>query len=256
MALRELQQRFQAQVLGQDDGILASIAGTAPLTPARRMAIYREAYGARLREALKASYVKLHLVLGDETFAALAADYLAAHPSTRRSIRWFGDKLAAHLQSMPPWSGQPILAELARFEWALTECFDAADAGTLTRADLAQVDPQRWGELHLAFHPAVRTLSLAWNAVDVWKALDADEPPPAPQRLAAETTWLVWRQKDQNRFRSIDEHEATALAWAMDGASFAEVCEQLAGVLSQEQVPLAAATLLTQWLDAGVLIRR
>ncbi len=253
MALRELQQRFQARLLGLDDAADADVAATPPLTPARRLGIYREAYGARLNEALKANFGKLHLVLGDDDFATLAAGYIAAHPSTQRSIRWFGHRLPAYLQAMLPYAEQPALAELAHFEWQLSECFDAADAVPLTRAALSQWEPSRWGELRLACHPAVRTLNLRWNVVEVWKALDANTDVPAPRRLQAEVTWLLWREDHQNRFRSVDAAEAAALACAMHGASFAQMCEQLATILPEERVPLVAATLLGQWLDAGVL---
>ncbi|MFO1468790.1 MAG: putative DNA-binding domain-containing protein [Steroidobacteraceae bacterium] len=143
--------------------------------------------GARLTDALKANFPKLHLALGDEAFAGAAAGYIAAHPSLTRSIRWYGQRLPEHLARTPPWSAQPVLAELARFEWALTEVFDAADATAIGREALAGVEHAEWGALRFVFHPALRTVSLAWNAVAVWKALDAapHAAAPSPRRRAA-----------------------------------------------------------------------
>jgi len=255
MSLRELQERFQLQLLRGDAALDVPIADRPPLTPVERFAIYRNAYGARLTDALKANYPKLHLVLGDEVFRQAAAGYIAAHPSTTRSIRWFGAQLPDHLARTAPFSAQPALAELARFEWALSECFDAADAPVLSRADLARTAPEDWGALRFIFHPSLRTLSLGWNTVSIWKALDAapEAAAPLPVKAAEAGTWLLWRQQFQNRFRSIDGAEATALAWAMDGASFAQVCEQLARLLPEDQVPMTAATLLANWADSGLL---
>ena len=54
--------------------------------------------------------------------------FIAAHPSVHRSIRWYGSELADFLIDRPPFAEQPILSELARFEWTLAEVFDAADA--------------------------------------------------------------------------------------------------------------------------------
>lgn len=255
MPLRALQEGFQAHLLRGDLRFAACIAATPPLSADQRLSIYGSAYRARLREALQSSFVKLHLILGDDTFAALAAAFLARHPSTTRSIRWFGQHLADFLLVTEPYCEQPILAELASFEWALAGCFDAADATPLTRAQLAQVHPEQWGELRFAFHPSVRTLSLGWNTVAAWKALDAQAAPPPPERLATAMSWLLWRQDFQNRFRCIDAIEAGALAWAMDGASFAQVCEQLRHSVAEEQIALTAATLIANWADGGILVQ-
>ncbi len=272
MSLRELQERFQSHLLGADPALLADIAergtlggtpsGTLGGTPggtlraAERLAIYRHAYGARLTDALRANFPKLHLALGDEAFAGAAAGYIAAHPSLTRSIRWYGQRLPEHLARTPPWSAQPILAELARFEWALTEVFDAADATAIGREALAGVEHTEWGALRFVFHPALRTVSLAWNAVAVWKALDVapQAAAPSPTSSGGEQTWLLWREQYQNRFRCISAAEATALAWAMDGASFAQVCEALTRVMPEAEVPRAAAGFLAAWLDGGLLV--
>jgi hypothetical protein len=257
MSLHGLQERFQSDVLGNGESLCPLIADRARLSPGERLSIYRNAYRARLAEALKETYPKLRLALGDEAFAECAAGYIAAHPSSSRSIRWFGTHLAGHLSRSPPFSGQPVLSELARFEWALGECFDAADAPVFTRGDLARTAPADWGALRFAFHPSLRTLSLSWNAVPIWKALDEapEAPAPSPARSPAIGTWLLWRQEFQNRFRSVDETESLALAWAIDGASFGEVCEHLASRLPGEEVPMLAAALLANWTDSGLICR-
>ncbi len=254
MPLHRLQQDLQAHLLNGSVEILPHIAQAPPLSPQSRLAIYRNAYVSRLTEALRSSFGKLHQVLGDEVFAAAAAAFIAERPSRTRSIRWFGHHLADFLARTAPYEAQPIVAELARVEWALTEVFDAGDASSLRREDLLQTAPQHWGELTFTFHPSVRTLSLAWNTTAVWQSLDAGLTAPAPQKSAAAVTWLLWRQNLQNHFRSVDAVEATALAWAMDGAPFAQVCEQLRHLLAEEQIPMQAAALVAAWADSGILI--
>ncbi len=71
-----------------------------------------------------------------------------------------------------------MLAELARWEWAMTEVFDAADADALGVGDLAQIAPEEWADLRFALHPSARRLALAWNAPQIWKAVtdEADVP--------------------------------------------------------------------------------
>lgn len=252
--LRELQQRFQSHLLSGDAAILPQILDAPPLTPATRLGIYRAAYANRLIEALRATYLKIHQILGDDVFAAMASEFIVAHASTTRSIRWYGAQLPAFLARTAPYSGQPLLAELARFEWALADVFDAADARTIKRPDIAQVDPERWGDLRLRFHPSVRTLSAYWNSIPVWQAIDAGTEPPAPSRSEQQVTWLLWRHELKTHFRSLEPIELTALAWAIDGASFSSLCDELRQWLPQNEIPLRAATLAASWADSGILV--
>jgi hypothetical protein len=254
MQLRALQTAMQATVMGSDDAAPVYVTNAPPLSPAARVAIYRHAYVSRLTAALRSTFVKLHQVLGDEVFDAAAADFIAEHPSTTRSIRWFGGQLAAFLQRRAPFDAQPILAELACFEWALTEVFDARDRITRGREIFQRTPPERWGELRFAFHPAVRTLSLRWNTIAVWQALDRRADAPSPQASPDAVHWLLWRREWQNFFRSMDGAESTALAGAMDGLSFAQICERLRDVVEEDQIPLRAAALLAAWADSGILL--
>ena len=254
MLLRELQAHMQAQVLSGDSPSPSYVTNTPPLSPAARLAIYRNAYVGRLTNALRANFVKLHQVLGDEVFDAAAADFIAEHPSTTRSIRWFGSQFAEFLQRRAPYGAQPILAELARFEWALTEVFDAADRPSRGRELFLKMPPEHWGALSFTFHPAVRTLSLCWNTIAVWQALDKGVDAPAPESSPDAVPWLLWRHQLQNFFRSIDSAEFAALTAAMAGLSFAQVCERLKEVIDEDQIPLRAAGLLAAWADSEILV--
>ena len=62
--------------------------------------IYRNAYRVRLIEALNETYPVLHAVLGDDDFATLGEEFVAAHPSVHRSIRWYGSELSDFLAAM------------------------------------------------------------------------------------------------------------------------------------------------------------
>jgi len=252
--LRELQQRFQAHLLSGDMRVLSEILDAPPLPAAARLEIYRAAYVNRLVEALRSTYVKIHQILGDDVFAAMASAFVASNASTTRSIRWYGAQVPAFLARTAPYSGQPLLAELARFEWALAGVFDAADGLALTRTHIAQLDPARWGELRFRFHASVRTLSFVWNSIAVWQAIDAAIEPPAPARSEHATTWLLWRHELKNYFRSLDPVELIALTWAIDGASVAVICDELRPRLAEAEIPARAASLIAAWADAGILV--
>ncbi|HEX3847635.1 MAG TPA: DNA-binding domain-containing protein [Steroidobacteraceae bacterium] len=252
-ALRALQRELQRHLLHGDPNITAAIVEAPPLSAAERLGIYHNAYRVRLVEALDDTYPKLHLVLGDELFAALGESFVAANPSVYRSIRWYGRELADTLIDAAPFAEQPILAELARLEWTLAEVFDSGDAEPVTRAALSAIEPSAWGEIRLELHPSLRRLDLEWNSVAVWQALSREESPPEPEQSERPVAWLLWRQNLGNYFRSLTADEAAALEAARRGATFGEICGALGPHLAEDEIPLRAAGLLGAWADAGLI---
>jgi hypothetical protein len=253
MRLVDLQRNFQAHLLMGDDAILESVVDAPPLPPAERVKVYRNAYRVRLSDALKDTYPVLFKILGDEVFDSLGRAFINAHPSVHRSIRWYGRELADLLAQRPPYADQPILAEVARFEWTLSEVFDAADAAPMAREALQAVDPDSWNQLGFVFHPSVRLLDLNWNTVAVWQAMSRDEDPPQPAMAEAPIPWLLWRRELTNRFRSLDAAEKASLEAGLSGMRFGELCAVLRQWLPEEEIPLRAATLIGTWTDSGML---
>jgi hypothetical protein len=254
MQLRQLQFDMQRHLLGEESGVIVGIVDAPPLPAADRLAIYRNAYQVRLIDALDDTYPILHALLGDEMFVALGEAFVAAHPSVHRSIRWYGRELADFLARCPPYEEQPILAEVALLEWTLAEVFDAADAEPKSRAALSAIDPEAWAALGFEFHPCLRRLKLKWNTVAVWKAMSTDAVPPAPELGAAPVAWLLWRQNLQNYFRSMTAVETAALDAALRGRNFSQICEDLRAWLPDDEIPPAAATLVGNWADSGIII--
>jgi hypothetical protein len=253
MRLCELQRELQRDLLGHESAIAAAIVDAPPLPVQSRLGIYRNAYRVRLIEALDEVYPVLHQLLGDETFESLGTLFVDAHPSKHRSIRWYGRELAEFLGVMRPFADQPILSEVARLEWTLSEVFDAADAGVMDRASLQAVDPERWTMLRFGFHPSVRRLTLAWNTVAVWQAMNDGEDPSGPKCSPEPVQWLLWRRNFKNYFRSLDAVERSALDAAVAGRTFTEICESLTAHLPEEDIPLRAATLVATWVDSGLI---
>jgi len=253
MRLRELQGDFQRHLLTRDDTIIAAIVDAPPLPAAQRLGVYGNAYRVRLLDALHETYPSLYQVLGDEVFMALGEAFIEAHPSVHRSIRWYGRELAEFLARASPYAEQPILAEIAAFEWTLSEVFDATDAVALDRGALQAIGPGAWSELEFQFHPSLRRMTLGWNTVAVWQRLSLEEEPPQPEEMHLPVPWLLWRQNLTNRFRSLDAAENAALDAALTGHSFGEICGLLEEWLADEEIPLRAATLIGTWADSGII---
>lgn len=251
--LAELQREFYDYLRGGPIAPLAARVierGPAPIPV--RLGIYANAYGKRLGEALEADHAMLGAYLGDALWDRLCADYIAAHPSRTRSLRWYGDALPAFLARAEPFAQYPLLAELAAFERALLDTFDAADADRLAWSALLALAPDAWPQLRLPLHPSVRRHRGACNAVAVWQALSAAQVPPAARAVADH--WLLWRDAERiTQFRSVQPDEDAALAALAQGVDFAGLCECLAAHLPPAQVPARSLVLLQRWCEAGLL---
>ena len=252
--LAQIQSDFQDYVLGQagaQDVIAAQVRDQFGLRTPERLAIYRNAYRIRMREALSEAYGKTWTYVGDEMFAELADDYLAAHPSTFRNLRWYGGRFADFVaEALPDY---PFIAELAAFECALGLAFDAQDAAALDRDYLQSVAPEAWGEQVFALHPAVQMLPMRWNVLAIWHALALDATPPDPELVDDEGHCLVWRSGHQPHFRALDAFEALALRRLGRGENFAQVCAAMAQDGMDVDVTRRMAQCLQNCLAHGLL---
>jgi hypothetical protein len=252
--LARIQGEFQEYLLRGTRAIEAHVAGSTRVPVETRLGIYAGAYGSRLIDALKSNYPALAALLGEEDFQALGAKYVSTHDSPYFSIRHYGEALAEFLAAHPDYEDVPLLAELARWEWALSEVFDAADAEPLTSEALAGVAPADWAALRFTWHPSVRRLALRWNAPQLWKALTGDAERPELSVLPEPIEWLAWRQELKTYFRSLEPTEARALDAVRSGHSFGELCELLAAAEGADAAPAAAAALLRGWLAGGLIV--
>jgi hypothetical protein len=255
--LAKIQTDFQAYLFDDVKGAAfkSQIIDDAKVGARKRLSIYYDAYRFRIIEALATAYPKLHVMLGDELFDQTARSYIDQFPSTYRNMRWVGGNMQTHLKNTLPQ--HPIAAEMAAFEWALGLAFDAEDSPILGLQDLAAVPPENWVALKFSFHPSLQLLNLKWNVVQIWNALEKEEPPPAIAKT--DEASLVWRKGVSlesglnSHFRSLDAAEYAALQLVILGASFGALCEKLQENASEEEATMQAAQYLAGWLNEGLI---
>ena len=252
--LRTLQRRFQDYLNGNSELFEQDIVSTADALAEHRLGAYYNAYRLRLIDCLATDFSGLQKALGDEAFELMVLDYLKLYPSQQPSVRWVGQHMVEFLQhSQLP--DQDFLAELADFEWSQGLCFDAADSEQIfTLEQMAEIQPEAWPLLRLQFHPSLRWLDLNWNVVAYWVALDNKDQLPAKNHHETPTRWLLWRQLMSPHWRSLDVAEAWAIQAAVQGASFAELCEGLLEWIGQETVAVTAAGYLKQWIHDELIV--
>ncbi len=248
MKLTSLQRSMQDAIRGA--GEPPPLAGDG-----RGLEAYRYAWRARMHEALRSNYPVLHRVLGDEDFAAIADRYLAAEPSTFRSIRWFGHRLDAHLRADPDSLPHPAVADMARFEWAVCEAFDGPDVVPMAAEALAALAPEAWPALRLGLHPTCRMLDLEWAVAPIWRELaeadDSNHQAAPPEPLAH--TLLVWRRDLQPQWRSVEALEAGLLKALASGLDFSALCALAGEAVGDETAAATVVQYVRQWLAEGLL---
>jgi uncharacterized protein (UPF0276 family) len=265
-SLQDLQSSFFALVTAREDvaGALARLQltpaavevlapGDARLDAVGRIGIYNDMYFLRLVDVLRDDYAAVAAVLGEDDYRALVADFLEAHPPRDRALRELGRALPAFLREHPFSARHPFLPDLAAFEWARADVFDAPDVTPLALADLQQLPPETFPQLALRALPGLRLCDVTHAVDDTWRSVDRDQPlvlpEPQPQRL------IVWRPAmDVVHRRAVDD-EHDLLPSLLAGTSFGALCDRLGEGRDVEQAAQAAFELLARWLSGGLLQR-
>ena len=173
------------------------------MTSVERLAIYQNAYFARLLECMHSIYPLLLRAMGEEAFDALAVGYLHAYPSRSYTLDQLGDEFPRFLDETRPdrdEAGQAteewpdFLKDLAELESAIGKVFDGP--GTegqpmLSAEQLAAVNPADWPRLRLTPAACLRTMAFRFPVNDYFTAVRSWRPTPIRRsfRRAKQVGW-------------------------------------------------------------------
>lgn len=246
--LQELQNHFQNYLLDKTACIAAAVVDVQPMPAKARLDIYRDGYYLRLLEALEQDYEVLRALVGKEKFDQLGRDYIHAHPSHFRSIRWYGKELASFLQQKKLIVDQLWLPEMAQFEWLLTEAFDAAESVVVTVEEMAAIPFKKWPEMCFTLHSSLRQLTLYTNVVPIWQSYKENGVCLLPQKSEIAVPWIIWRKELDVQFCSLAADEIYMMRALMTGTSFGTICEGLGEWVEERDVAMHAALLLKRFI--------
>jgi hypothetical protein len=253
-SLGDLQRGFQDYLLRDSDAFQAAVRDTKKADRVTLLDVYRDGYALRLIEVLTTDYPGLMAMAGPADFDHVARAYIAAQPSRHPSVRWFGKGLADFMARTAPYSGAPAAVEMVRFEWALSEAFDAPDVTPIAAGALMALPPEAWETLSFAALPSLRRLTFDYEVAQAWQRRDEVEAGNLEvDRAESSVTWAIWRPERLSNFRSLDPDEALMLDALVEGRSFPELCESVAPFSGNDQAPARAASLLRAFVEGGMI---
>ncbi|MBK5532095.1 putative DNA-binding domain-containing protein [Pseudomonas sp. TH08] len=259
MRLKEWQLAFESFLLDgpatANPSLGNSLIGGPTLDVGTGLAIYHNAYKARLLEVLRNDFPAIAYWMGDEEFDALATTYIRQYPSAHYSLRWLGKGFEGFIREhLVPQQSAP-LAELAALEWAFTLAFDAPEGHPLTLETMAALAAEEWPELRVKPTASLQWLACGFNSLSLWRSVKEGGEFPDSVALEIPQVCLIWRHELICNYRSLEPAEANALNGLLSQDwNFAELCAALA-VIYGEGAPLQAVTWLKQWVQDGVLER-
>ncbi|WP_394834149.1 DNA-binding domain-containing protein [Pendulispora rubella] len=223
--------------------------GSARLSPAEQVDIYREQFWLRHRGSLLEDYQTLQHLLGDEGFDALCRRYLEVHPPDCPSLRDLAAKMPSFLAHTDPYRDDGLLADCAQVEWAFIEAFDAADAPPFDASVLATTEEDAWERAVILFHPSLQVLSLAHPAQTFREAIRRGETPerPAPQR----THLVVYRANDVLRVEVVEPMAFALLERLARGMPLGPAGEEIAAM--DDSVESSIGAWFQNWVALGWL---
>jgi hypothetical protein len=200
--------------------------------------VYRNNVLANRSTNLASIYPTIMQLVGDEFFAALAAEYIAETPAQSGNLHDDGVGFPAFLSVFPHVADLPYLSDVARLDWAIHQAHYSIDLAPIDSRQLQSYTPDQFGKLRLILHPGCTVIQSAlWPIYQILMMHHGESP--ANLQSGGEQVW-VWR----DHWQVISSSEALFLE-----RLFAGHCIETAMQASDDD----ASPLLAQLFSRGLV---
>jgi hypothetical protein len=277
-------QRWVQEVITNPDGISAGVESesarqeidisgsqieqvvepSSRLGSAERLAVYGNAYFARLVECLGEEFPATCFALGEDTFQTFAFGYIKNRPSTSYSLGFLGERFPQYLiDTRPtdvPQPGWPdFLIDLATLERTYAEVFDGPGPehlDTLQPEDLQAIPPELVSEIRFVPVPSLRLMEARFPVHEYVTAVRRDRSPEIP--LPAETLLVITRRDFVVRRGTVSPAEFQLLRAILDGNTLGAAIELAAQELpagTDDEFAASLSKWFQHWATAGWFLR-
>lgn len=247
------------------DAVESVICHSRSQSSIERLAVYSNAYRARLLEVLAGEYPSLVYAVGEDVFFSLAAAYLECHPPRSHTLAELGRKFPDYLAHSRParedsagsadWAD--FVVDLARLERTYSEVFDGPGIECLPASlseQLESLTEGQWLKTRLIPAPCLRLMTFEFPVHGYASAARRREQPDCP---TAEKTWLAITRRDYVvRRASLDKLEFEILSELVQGGTISSALQH-APIESSNRIDEIAglvATWFREWSAAGYFV--
>lgn len=185
-------------------------------TSVERLAVYGNAYFARLLECMRELFPATTYAVGEEAFDQFTLEYLQVYPPHSYTLEHLSDRFVTFLEQTRPVAEDnrdatelawpDFIIDLAHLEWTIDQVFDGPGAEALPKlsADALQsIPPEQWSQSRLTTAPCLRLLELRFPVNDFYTGFrqetDPDFPEPVESLVAISRRDYVVRRFDLSR---------------------------------------------------------
>lgn len=169
-------ERFAQALCDADAALPAGLRAPSGAALLDRFAVYRNNVHVSLVDAMAEGFPAVRAQVGDEFFRAMARVYVQQHKPSTPLLTGYGDHFPAFIAAFEPAATLPWLPDLARLEFAWSQCWAAADAAALPLAALRTRRADDLVKCRFTAHPATRLVRSAWPVARLWEAHQQPDP--------------------------------------------------------------------------------
>ena len=254
-SLLETQKQMKERILahGHAGKVGAFLNKQGGASGEERMAVYADAYVARMMEALSETYEAVKHLLGNEAFVELTESYMEAHPSHSYNLNDVGESMPEHLSLSRFLEKLPFLPDLARLERQVARSFHAFEDAAFEPSKLAGYSEEDWERLRVYFQPSVVVISSCWPVFDVW---NARKTPLSELNIVLEgrpQDVLVMRRGLDVVCELVDSAQTELIRALQRGEALGESCARLAEAEDAGKLPVGEW--FSSWASRGLITR-
>lgn len=217
--------------------------------------VYRNAYRARMVDALRDTYERTARWVGEAAFRAAAAHHVIQNPPSSWTLDHVAQGFVEVLEQL--FAGDREVAELAWLEWAMHQAYVAGDAAPMDAAGFADASAGfgegDWAGLRLEFLPSLHLRAMSQDVGALWNALATDDFQAPDHALPEPATLIVWREGLRPTFMPLDDRGGRSLALLLNGGNYGGMVESLAAQLGDQEAVMQAGAMLGRWLRIGLI---
>ncbi len=213
-----------------------------------RLDVYRNNVHAGLIEALLATFPVTVRLVSEESFRALAREYLRRELPREAALHEYGAGLPSFLNSLADADSPAFLPDVAALEHAWWQSYGAADAPVLDAAALAGLAGGQLLRKCARIHPAMRLVASAHPVLGIWTAHQGAAEPQPPADWQAEHV-LITRPDTRVQMICISPAGHAFL----DALASGEPLESAAGAALAQDPAFDLGTTLLRTVHAGAI---